>query len=910
MTTKNLLATLCALCFHTLIFSQGEANNWYFGDGAGLRFNADGTVTATDDGQLFTDEGCATISDANGDLLFYTDGITVYTRNHQVMANGNGLFGDPSSAQSGIIVPVPNSDFLYYIFTVDTVFGDGDPDTGFNYSIVDMSLDGGNGAVTTKNVNLLPDSSEKLSAVVKNCFQNSIWVITQGPASIGSPNLNTFYSYEVNDLGINPVPVRSTISSLQIEDDRGYLKLSPDGTKLASANVESGMYLFDFDINTGIVSNPIELTISGTSSFPYGVEFSPNNRFLYVHSYNNAGFNGPHESALVQFDLAATDIEASQVFIDQRQNSYRGALQLGSNGKIYRTLSFSYLNGSQFLGVIESPNELGFASNYSHNAINLSPNVSRQGLPPFIQSLFNTVDIIADGDPENDGTTVLQLCEGETYTLSAPEVIFGASYDWTVDGVPVIPTGNPYELEVSSSGTYRVEINPNNGDCPTIGLATVSVNPLPEAFDYTLVQCDVDPANSMDGITTFNFNQALNDLTGGATDVTVTFYESAADLSSDTPITNTTAYRNTVTSTIIVKIESGPGCEDFATLTLSVQPTLASLPNTGPFAACDDDRDDGVLLATFDLDAIRTTFFSGFESVFFYDSLDKAYSEEDALPNTFVTEDVTIFVRVENSNECQNIETIQLIVDPKPEVLIENGIICLNDPLEIAIAEPGFDFYAWYKINDDGTLTTISSEQTANIVEPGTYRLEIGVEYSSFSTQMLCTNAKDFEMVPSNIATFMSFDIGDLRDNNTVTILVDGEGDYEYSIYSGLGPFQDSNVFENVPSGFVDFFVRDKNGCGTVGEFTAAVIGHPKFFTPNNDSHNDYWQLKGLEQPLQSVAQIYIFNQFGKLVKQLSPLGKGWDGTFNGQPLPASDYWFKAILQDGREFKGHFTLKR
>ena len=282
MNKTVLFFIFCLISFCS--FSQNEASNWYFGSNAGLRFNPDGSTTNLNDGRLNTIEGCATISNSGGNLLFYTDGITVWNRLHNPMPNGIGLYGDPSSSQSAIVVPKPNDPNIYYIFTVDTSIG-GDPDMGFNYSIVDMTLNSGLGDVisTSKNINLLQDSSEKISAVLKDCDTKSIWVITFG-SSTGivedNPVFNTFYAYEVSNSGVNTTPVKSTVNTF-ITDSRGYLKLSPDGTKLACANIGYGLYLFDFDTTTGMVSNTTQINISNTINkryqVPYG--FLRRNRF-------------------------------------------------------------------------------------------------------------------------------------------------------------------------------------------------------------------------------------------------------------------------------------------------------------------------------------------------------------------------------------------------------------------------------------------------------------------------------------------------------------------------------------------------------------------------------------------------------------------------------------------------------
>ena len=178
------------------VFAQRQASNWYFGYGAGIQFDlATNSTNSVNNGQLFTNEGCSSISDEDGNLLFYTDGTTVWNKQHTIMTNGIGLYGDNSSAQSAIIVPKPDDPNIYYIFTVDTSVGDLDPDNGFNYSVVDMTLDGGLGAVTSKNVNLLQLCSEKLTAVLKDCITKSIWVITFASEAGDTDIFNTFHAF-------------------------------------------------------------------------------------------------------------------------------------------------------------------------------------------------------------------------------------------------------------------------------------------------------------------------------------------------------------------------------------------------------------------------------------------------------------------------------------------------------------------------------------------------------------------------------------------------------------------------------------------------------------------------------------------------------------------------------------------
>jgi len=154
-------------------FAQKEGLNWYFGQEAGLRFHNGYPEPMS--GKLSTSEGCATISDEDGYLQFYTDGITVWNRQHLVMQNGTGLYGNSSSTQSGVIVPVPGDTNIYYIFTVSNLDKKG-KGVGFCYSKVDMRLDYGNGAITEKNVLLFSSTTERITSV-KHQNDYGVWVI-------------------------------------------------------------------------------------------------------------------------------------------------------------------------------------------------------------------------------------------------------------------------------------------------------------------------------------------------------------------------------------------------------------------------------------------------------------------------------------------------------------------------------------------------------------------------------------------------------------------------------------------------------------------------------------------------------------------------------------------------------------
>jgi gliding motility-associated-like protein len=1090
-----------------LVFSQEEASNWYFGENAGIQFANDGSVTVLNDGQLDTIEGCSSISDSNGDLLFYTDGITVYNRLHNVLSNGFGLLGDPSSSQSAIVVPKPNDPDIYYIFTV----GSNASQTGLKYSVVDMTRDGGFGQITLKNITLLSRSAEKVSAVLKDCQSQAIWVITLSNSRGDSTStLDTFHAFEVTNTGINPTAVASTFAGIGISDLRGYLKFSPSGDKLACANVYTdGLFLFDFDKQTGIVSNNQRLNISSPYDQPYGIEFSPNSEVLYVSSsndyFNNADDYLPskHFSALTQFNLTDPDIVGSQQLIDQ-QNLFRSALQLGPNGKIYRSMAATYYQGLPFLSVINNPNQIGLACNYQNNAIDLGIHNSTQGLPPFISSFFvEKIDII-NNTVVPIATNYLPLCIGENYTLMAEEIP-GAIYSWSYNGNPLPNTD--YFLDITQNGIYEVLIDLNNGGCEFLegeaiveyfpipianiaskidicddnndtfwqfdftsldtdilgsqdpnhysvhyfesqtdanlnqneitGLYTntsnpqeifarvdltgspscfdtssffieifntpilntpstqeicddntdgnytngqidiylhnydafvlgnqdataytityhpsqvaadnnaselsepyynqtpftetifvriennlntscfetssfdIIVNPAPTSFNTSLLQCDEDGVN--DGRTFFNLNEANNALTGNVANLSTAFYINFADAENSNNPLNADNYNNISNPQIVYAqvIDNATGCFSISELTLEVSITQL-MDYQAPFACDELDSQDGI--NTFNLNNFATTMqtLNGITfPITFYESYQDALLEQNELVSPYtntVPYNQTLYARAENNNACYGISEVYLSVKTLPVLKEDETVLyCLNTypqtiPLEAGILNdsPGNYTYLWSNGDTSGTI---------QVNEIGTYTV---TATNSFG----CSESRSITVQPSNTATFNDIIVVDASENNTITVLVSGEGEYEYALYNQDGlyyTYQTENIFYNVYGGIYTVAVRDiKNNCGIVTQ-DVSIIGFPKFFTPNGDGHNDTWNVKGVSNVFQPNTMIRIYDRYGKLVKQISPLGVGWDGTFNGKLLPTDDYWFTATLQDGREFKSHFTLKR
>ena len=260
-----------------------------------------------------------------------------------------------------------------------------------------------------------------------------------------------------------------------------------------------------------------------------------------------------------------------------------------------------------------------------------------------------------------------------------------------------------------------------------------------------------------------------------------------------------------------------------------------------------------------------------------------------------------VYARVENANACFGISEIELTVFELPNIETQfETLYCLNSFPQTIVLDGGV-------INDSPSnysyqWSTGEDTATIEVDAPGSYTVRI------FNTNG-CFKDRTITVLASNIATITNIEVIDTSQNNSITVFVSGEGDYEYAIDNSNGPYQDSNVFEDIQPGLYTIYVRDKNNCG-ITEDLVSVIGFPKFFTPNNDGDFDFWQVYGINNQFQANSSIIIFDRQGKLLAELDPLGPGWDGTYNGAKMPTSDYWFKVQLEDGRTFTSHFTLKR
>jgi gliding motility-associated-like protein len=666
-----------AIFLSTLAFSQQEASVWYFGQNAGIKFESNGTITTLTDGQLNTAEGCATLADSNGNLLLYTDGITVWNRNHGIMPNGTGLMGDPSSTQSATIVPMPGSVTLFYVFTLDAFAGG----NGFRYSIVDMTLDGGNGAVITKNVLIYTPSCEKLS-IVKHANDTDYWLVTHGW------NNNKFYSYLLTNSGLSAAPVLTSIgvnvSAINTDNAIGYMRISPNGSKLALNHYYDGiLQLFDFNTSTGILSNANTIYSAPIGSFLYGLEFSPNSEVLY--------FTEEVPSTIVyQCDLTVSNIPSTVLPVYSGSNPLAMALQLGPDSKIY----IGQLTSNK-LGVINNPNTLNAGCNLQMNSIDLGSRYCFRGLPPFISSFFFTPAIQFDNS-----------CVGDNiqFQFNSSQPVLSALWDFG-DGTTSTDISPIHSYVITGDYTVSVQVTTALGSGSNTRDITISA--VPTATQPTnLLACD----DNNDGFYTFDLTQNTTAILNGQlpTEFGVRYYANATDYTNKTIITTRTSYQNLVAyqaQTIVAEVYNlvNNNCNAITTFDIQVFETPTPLTIVPAIRQCDatsfgTNNDNRIV---FDLTQNESAILNGQSVTAFTVNYytDASYTNLIVNPNNFVNTNAveTIYVQVSNNLNTNCIGTTSFEIE-----VYANPVI--NSPVTLKQCDDDNDGFSAFNLTEAENL--------------------------------------------------------------------------------------------------------------------------------------------------------------------------------------------------------------
>lgn len=453
-----LLIALLLLTLSTPSIAQHEADNWFFGDYNSLSFQS-GAPILTQGGQLNTREGVAAMSDRkSGALLFYTDGVTVWNSQHEVMTGGTLLKGGASSTQSALIIPNPSNSQQYYLFTVPE-YESGE--STLYYSIVNMATP--KGEVLSKNTPLYTGVSEKLTGTL-DCDGSGYWVVAHHVSN------SEFYSFHITASGVSTGPIVSKHTADITDYRAGYMKISPNRTKIALASQITTGYLAlaTFNPLTGIISNYQTISAGGNTCplFTYGLAFSPDNTKLYATGLI---------SSIFQYEInlpTAAAIRNSQSIL----NITGGGLQLAPDGKIYIAQE-----NTRFLGRIDLPNLKGDASMYKQDVIAL-PRLSMLGLPNCLDHIFNQA-----GQGFSRCSFTSATIKPDSGCMGQPLVFTDLSVNatkrtWTFNGAtPATSTDSIVSVTYPAAGKYVVRLVVENALGVDTAYADAVVFPNPVA---------------------------------------------------------------------------------------------------------------------------------------------------------------------------------------------------------------------------------------------------------------------------------------------------------------------------------------------------------------------------------------------------------------------------------------------
>ena len=625
---------------------------------------------------------------------------------------------------------------------------------------------------------------------------------------------------------------------------------------------------------------------------------------------------------ITEFDLTIKDSEITDGNIDweviyyETQQDAFDAVNPIENPEAYSNTSVAGNPANPQTLYVAVVNEFGCIA-YNYLTIEVLPNPTPNLDPSNIEQ--------CDNNNAGDLIEIFDITVHEDYILngeSGVSIAYHESLEDALNGVnPIIDPSN-YANIIPGVQTLYVAVTKNITGCPTVVTFDIIVNPLPDISSVAdIVICEVNTDNVYD----FDLDEITVQLLGSqdVSNFTVTYHETQQDAEDSLNIL-TSPYTNTSSpQQLFVNISNNTtGC--FVTgagFTLDVQE--AAIANTDAEPAvleeCDIDNDGFAqfILTELDNDILDGLNASNF-TVSYYENLQDAEDSSNALANNYtnISSPQIIYVRLDNdtdpSSQCYDITTATLIVNELPFFSLEasymgcenaNGSEVVDSLMETNLPESEYDF-EWY--DPTGTLVATTSSHFPTMA--GTYTATVtneltGCQYST--TTEVYTSAT---AVVSATVTTLAF-----AQEHAIQATATGIGDYEFRL--DTGPWQLDGTFNNVSPGLHTVYVRDLNGCG-MGTATVLVVDYPRFFTPNGDGYNDTWHIIGADlHPGLVASDIYIFDRYGKLLKKLDPQGDGWDGTYNGRPMPSTDYWFTIeyqipALNITRRFRAHFSLKR
>jgi gliding motility-associated-like protein len=875
-----------SLLFPLFLLSQNgnNTNIWYFGEYAGLDFNS-GAPVVLNNSAMNTLEGCATICNGDGELLFYTDGLTVWNQEHEVMDNGTGLLGNSSSSQSSIVVPAPGFEDQYYIFT--TMVGA----AGMRYSIVDMSLDGGIGGVVVNEKNILfhEGVTEKLVATLHSNFQD-FWIIGHEWGN------NNYVAYRLTPAGLENQPVVSAVGEVLYiggyyqQHSVGCFQVSYQGDMLAAANFfDSGNFeLFNFDNATG------ELTFldQSESSFyrAYGVEFSPDGNLLYGTVDNEEYTDG----RVYQFDLNQPNPLDNPVQVGAASVHMPG-IQLAPDGKIYVTQK-----STSNLAVINEPNELGADCDFNLNAIDLSPGIAWRGLPQIQVYEYFDFNII---EPDE-----LAFCEGDSIEVTS--AFEGAdSYLWS--------TGqSTLSIFVSEPGTYTLELTEGENvlnDSVVVTMLSPSLDLGPDLAICEEQELPIEAEGNFDSIEWFDGSE------GDEVEVT-----SEGTYWAEASIEDCLVSDSVIVSQVIIPDPELMSeyfiCEALGQVEVSAQvadgvDVLWSNDDTDASTTYDEagtqwlELNDGdcSLYEEFEIVQAPQELIQSSDTAFCEGSTVDVSLIDDAWDGSWNIAEMGSSIEVDEAGSyqvsvefgsCTIEDQIEVEMISDPGVGIDDQLICPNDNFTLNIQESVDQL--WLNGNEISNNHTIQSA--------GQFNLDYAVDVCSFSTNFQIDNYQDTLSLKTNY---------EFCEDDTIEISVDplinphwsdGSTDSTFTV-TETGEYQLN--FEMIGCEFSrTLFVEPTIECPC-----DEPVFVPNAFTPDSDGINDFFK-PVIFCPL-SDYELRVFNRWGEVVFYSSDPQRVWDGSHKNGDYYVENGVYQYVLQikriievEDEVYTGHITIFR
>lgn len=748
-------------------------------------------------------------------------------------------------------------------------FTPGSPEEGFGIQVDGLFFNNNNEGGT----NQIPGNVTGTEIISSDCFDDIAQITWEG--NVTGLNIRRFYSITEDGLFIQMMTFIENTSSVNKRDIYWMHNVDPDNNQSLSGLYETNMELISqassIDDNICLVSasqdalsTPLDMDGSTVSLYARDararVTFGGFNNRVPIDVWTGAGFFSNNEG-----DTAYVDDAISIAF-------NLGDLAPGA------TTSFVYYY------ILEEVDE---------------------SFVPFIVNIIPENTTTCGG---SDGRLVITgLTAGEDFTISyfddgilIPDTIYTSDADGNI-----IISG----LDAGTYTDFTISLN----SCVTsVDNNFVITDPQVPDFLVTktdLSRCDIENGSIQLTNMIADVDYTISYTKVGEPEVTGTYTSDSSGI-----ITIDNLGVGTYTGFIAEIYNCTVTNDDSLTLLIPNDPIANPIPDQ---LYCDDDYD--YIIEIGDLESLDT-FVLGAQNPADFD-ITYHLTEQDAIDNIVLDDPYTtsgadtflLYARITNSaTRCFSYVSFTNIISIPPVFDLNDGSICFDSngnpnpdyplpTLDTNLSEAIYDFQ-WYK---DGVLIPTATSSELTVSETGTYSVNVIHEITT------CNITKDALVTGSGTPEVLEVTVTTppFSENPTVEIIATGLGDYEYKVDNG--PYQDSPIFQNLSPGYHTFCINDKNGCGEVC-VERFIIDYPIFFTPNDDGYNDTWQIIGIERLIN--PEIFIFDRYGKLLKQLSPQSGGWDGTFNGQKMPSDDYWFKIIFDHGtslnrREFRSHFALK-